>query len=417
MSRISCIHYVAIACAFLLIDALGAHSAIYISTAAPTPAPAPVAALIKQLSDPSEKVRTRATKALAAHGKDAVPSSIEAAQSDSYHARLHAIYALRSIGPDAKAAVPVLIKRLSDKRSSHIVDTAAETLGNIGPPAVEAAPHLIRLLDKDRTRFAPPRFQPALQKLGAGAAPAVKKALDNKPSIRLEGQLVVLLCHYGDQHAMPLFKHASPTVRILMARSKSGTEQGFKPIVALLDDDDARVRSVAAYVLRAYGERTLTQLDKLISMLGDEDFRVRASAPWSISAVGLKGKRARPALVEAGKDARVALSAGGALEGIGYPADAIACFIRALKSPSDITRYSAAMQLGDHGPSAKSAVPALASALSDTSRNVRRYSAEALGKIGPIAKDALPALEKLTKDDEADIRKKALEAIKKIEAK
>ena len=61
-------------------------------------------------------------------------------------------------------------------------------------------------------------------------------------------------------------------------------------------------------------------------------------------------------------------------------------------------RERAAIALGDFGPSAKRAVPALVIALRDKGTWVGRAAAEALGEIGPGAKDALPALEAAVRD-------------------
>ena len=61
-------------------------------------------------------------------------------------------------------------------------------------------------------------------------------------------------------------------------------------------------------------------------------------------------------------------------------------------------RCSAAEALGQIGPKAEAAVPALAKALQDKEEKVRQDAAVALGRIGPKAQAAAPALVEALKD-------------------
>jgi HEAT repeat protein len=134
-----------------------------------------------------------------------------------------------------------------------------------------------------------------------------------------------------------------------------------------------------------------------------------------------------------------------------------------LRSPTAAIRARAAIELGELGAAAKTAVPALATALADNNLNVRycagnalkglgpeskgavpalvaalktfpggspelegpeRYyadvrsvAAEALGAIGPGAREAIPALKEAATDKSADVRAAATDAMKRIEAK
>ena len=79
-------------------------------------------------------------------------------------------------------------------------------------------------------------------------------------------------------------------------------------------------------------------------------------------------------------------------------------------------RALAAEALGQMGPEAKTAVPALTEMLDDRVADVRRSAAAALGKMGPEARPAVPALKKAAEDiDEDDsVRKTAAEALTRI---
>jgi HEAT repeat protein len=68
------------------------------------------------------------------------------------NARIQAALLLARLGPEAKAAVPALVRALKD-RDPFVRDAAAGALGRIGPAAKEAAPELITLLEQ-QNRFA-----------------------------------------------------------------------------------------------------------------------------------------------------------------------------------------------------------------------------------------------------------------------
>lgn len=61
--------------------------------------------------------------------------------------RIRAALLLAELGPEAKAAVPTLVRALKDK-DPFVRDAAASALGRIGPAAREAVPDLIALLEK-----------------------------------------------------------------------------------------------------------------------------------------------------------------------------------------------------------------------------------------------------------------------------
>jgi HEAT repeat protein len=62
-------------------------------------------------------------------------------------ARVQAALLLARLGPEAKAAVPALVRALKD-RDPFIREAAASALGRVGPAAKDAAPDLIRLLEQ-----------------------------------------------------------------------------------------------------------------------------------------------------------------------------------------------------------------------------------------------------------------------------
>ena len=70
----------------------------------------------------------------------------------------------------------------------------------------------------------------------------------------------------------------------------------------------------------------------------------------------------------------------------------LALHVQGLKHANVENRIHAAYALGEIGPSARPAVPALAEALRDAEPVVQEWAADALAKIGPGAGAAVPAL-------------------------
>jgi len=93
-------------------------------------------------------------------------------------------------------------------------------------------------------------------------------------------------------------------------------------------------------------------------------------------------------------------------------------FIAELQLPDAVDRLHAAESLGEIGPEAEAAGPALIKALRhDEDVAVRTSATKALGKIGPEAKAAVPALIKaLEHDKDADVRCSAASALGEIGA-
>jgi HEAT repeat protein len=105
-----------------------------------------------------------------------------------------------------------------------------------------------------------------------------------------------------------------------------------------------------------------------------------------------------------------------ALTKIGEPA--VDPLIEVLKDKDEEARPLAAQVLGDIGPAAKKAIPALIEALKDDDADpsVRNSAASALAEMGPAAKPAVPALLAALKDDDAGVRGSAAFTLGKVGA-
>ena len=89
--------------------------------------------------------------------------------------------------------------------------------------------------------------------------------------------------------------------------------------------------------------------------------------------------------------------------------------MKALTDDNPDVRSTAATVLGQYGPEAKEAVPALIAALKDKDKHVRRSAAYALARIGTDASEAIPSLREALKDPDPKLREAVAYAIKEIQ--
>jgi HEAT repeat protein len=98
------------------------------------------------IQDPNPRVRELAVRTLRSLGvdaKSAVPALTERLRDTDVGVRQAAIFALREVGPDAKAAISVLAETLRDPDRYLAVD-AAHTLGGMGPDAIPSIVPMMR---------------------------------------------------------------------------------------------------------------------------------------------------------------------------------------------------------------------------------------------------------------------------------
>jgi HEAT repeat protein len=171
--------------------------------------------------------------------------------------------------------------------------------------------------------------------------------------------------------------------------------------VAALNGDDPKAQYAAHTAIRLLGPAAEEAVPALIGLLDDPRLDVQKAAAELLREIGPASAPAAPRLVlklgnphlmrnNAIMGSGATHLAADALVGIGTPA--LPPLIESLGSDSADVREMAAVTLGQFGPSAKDAVPALARVL--TKRvGVRDFmAADALGKIGPAASQSSPAL-------------------------
>ena len=150
---------------------------------------------------------------------------------------------------------------------------------------------------------------------------------------------------------------------------------------------------------------------ELIARLCHADDKVRRAAIRSLG--GIEASVAVPALVKSLGDKcwEVRKAAVEALGDIGPAAqEAVPALVDALWDGPSV-RDTVPKALGDIGPAAQATVPALVRALGDWSETLQVAAAKALGHIGPAAQEAVPALVKAIGDRRMAVREAAVEAL------
>lgn len=336
-------------------------------------------------------------KALVGIGDGVVPHLGRAVRDEKNAAlREQAAVILGDMGPKAARAVPDLIQSLSMKNGQAAIAlakigepavpavgkaldealrTKAETrvplasaLRSIGPGAADAAPVLMAALKDDD----------GVVRLFA--AETLRKIDASDKMAR------VLVPVYIDLSKGPKRGFRTESIRALGAIGPEAKD-AMKTLRDALQDADPVIRSEAAETLGWIGQADAAVIDDLTAALKDP--RVRRAAAFSLGRLGPASAPAIPALLDA---ARADLSCGEALRQIG--AKSVPAIRDALLKDKDTARVRERLVeiLAGFGPAAADAAPALILILKNGDPEVREDAVVALAAIGPQAKPALPTL-------------------------
>jgi len=335
------------------------------------------------------------------------------------------VTALRALGPQAKDAVPVLEKLLDDEK---LADHALSALAAIGPDAAAAVPKAAELLAGQRTFDHAAVFLGNVGPAAGSAVPALVASLDNRSRMRAAAAALGKIDPTGQAVLPALFKHfKDPVLRYDAVAAVGGLgEAGRKAVPALghaLKRGDPELAAAAARSLGQLEQVAADSVDGLIGVLANEDDEVRAAAAGALGNIASHPDRSVPALIEtlADKDETVRRASARALGRFKQDAaEAVPALAEALKDK--LIQGSAAASLGEIGPAAKSAVPALME-LAQTAEDLApsqsnwncKTAIDALGKIGPDAAAATPLLVKLHQTDNQYIKSACATALWRID--
>ena len=384
-----------------------------------------LAMVIAALRDESRFVRRDAASVLGPIGREgaeaAAPALLAALKDKDPVVRGYAAASLGRIGPVTDDVIPALARTLKDEDSTTI-KYACSALGEIGRTDARAFPPLIETL-LGHEKYA---AMCGLANAGPAAVPPLAVLLKDRDgqkrhfaTLALAGirpvtqaQLDVLVAALAQRRngtnmsaARALAKIGRPAVPALAGALRAGTETAG---------------IAAAYGLREIGEDAVDAVPALVEALKGRSRLVRDCAAWTLGVIGPAAAEAVPALIETiegtgRRDTGTRASAAFALGKIGAEAKAAVPALQDLLArgegiASKVAAPAALHRLMDD----KEMVTVMADALVDPDRRVRRAAADALGDLGPAAKSAVPALMKATTDEAREVESAARYALKKI---
>jgi HEAT repeat protein len=302
--------------------------------------------------------------------------------------RLAAVGALGRFGPDAVGAVPELDAILRSDKNTRTRWFTAAAIHGIGPAAKDAVPILIEVMNSRE----------------AVESTAGEEETDG----------------YSNNFLFPHTKAAVP-LKVAAAVALGGIGPRARAAVSflaqLLDDADPPARAEAAFALGNIGcddAPVIAKLVKLTQLETDDWVADRAG-----HALGKMGAKAILAMTEQSKvgdpDIRVrfitALGEAGPAA-----AQAIPALGQAAADPDEEIRKAAVIALGlvGKGPAAANAIPILIAALNDADRQVRVEAVWGLSRSGAQSKPLIAALVAALSDPDGEVASSASSAVCKI---
>jgi HEAT repeat protein len=325
-------------------------------------ASATVPALLKLAEkDADPVIRVEAAKAVASidpQNKAAIPMLVEALKHKSAKVRKQAAECLGDLGPGAKSAIAALVQAISD--SDPTVSWAAiDALGQIGPGAESAVPALVEALKDASTRGAAVDALGQIGRKAQAASPALEKVLKGE-DVSVRWAAASALVRIGGPGVKTGVQYLLETATRVRERNWTDATHifiaptGRQALPQLIDA--VRNPTLRDFATEMAGEAsvylTKDPLADVKVFLQDEDASVRCVAAWVLHC-------ARAVEVK----------------------DVIAIQRETLKATDPWARRQAARFLGRLGPYGKDAAPALSAALEDKDEGVREAAAAALKSV------------------------------------
>jgi HEAT repeat protein len=356
--------------------------------------------------------------------------------------RREALYAVAGFGPEAKAALPDLIAALRDKQlvgaamdgligiggpavpairdvlndpDDYVRGCAARILAKIGPEARAAVPALIRAIHRpDPTRKPNILFREVVEALGEigpaakPAVPALNGLLDNAGDDDFD--VVLALNRIGAPPVRKLLdaflRDANPDTANRLSWLGPKGREAVPALRAALTDKRPEVRVSAAVALAQIEPSAPESVPVLIEALRQPDNPELSAGPEAEALAGL-GPRAKTAIPKLIRLIRHGSNESGFLEDllkvlVQVDPEGTACvpvLIEALNHEELEVVDTSAQCLALLGPRAVDAVPVLATTVTRDFRkeffndyDPQVHAAKALRRIGPQARTAIPAL-------------------------
>ena len=356
-------------------------------------------ALAEKLKDPRPEIRREAALALGALNEAAIPVLPQiAAALDDEDARTAATFIMGQLGkipPNAEAKI-----RANAASDDKFLSTISLwTLTRVHPEDKElrrqATEQLVeRLKEQDPfVRVAAARALAALPPAPEITLPIWEKALKDADATTIQHALDAL-ASIGPQAVPRLvdilkhYKELRMQVAYTLGQIGPGAAAATDALAALASDEDFNVSTEAVLALGKIGPGAANAVPTLLAALQKENCPNAHAIVYALGRIGPKAAAAEPALQRAmaGKDQTLSVVAAWAFTQI---------------EPQSTAK----------------AIPLLVAGLSDSLPETRKAAAQALGNLGPQARTALPALQKAAKDDDSQaVREVAASAVQAVGA-
>lgn len=239
--------------------------------------------LLKALG--KDEGRDVAGHAITEMGLAAVPPLLRALQGADVPLRIHLLGVMRTMGPKARSAIPVLFRLRADPTVDRSVrDAAAEALEKVADAATlkrlkESETRLRVLIDalKDRTPAERLKATTALANLGVEAAPAAATLVDTLAD------------------PVPAVRTSAATVLVSMG------SEAVAGLTGGLQSKNLSVRQGAVQLLGLLGSKAKEAVPNLVELLKDRNLALRLQAAQTLGRIGPDAKEAMPLLLEMAK--------------------------------------------------------------------------------------------------------------------
>jgi hypothetical protein len=281
-----------------------------------------------------------------------------------------------------------------------------EVLRRMGPEARSAVPAVIRALAQGIEPGEAQAFQEILTSMDAAV---LRELLD---VVRQTEEILVIRVVLATWKEL-LANGVLEADTLVAVRSSA---IGF-----LTSTDDPVVMEAVGVIarMRSEGAAAIPHLIQVFQRPGRTTGPVAERIVLTLGRIGAEPHRVVPVLMKCvvGGDTRVRVAAVQALGAFGAEAEeAVPVLEHALGDADPYVRGRAALALGQIGAAAVPAVGGLASALSDQDESVQVAAIEALGAIGPGARQAVPQLYQAWSNKQSGLGRHVLAALERIEA-
>ncbi len=369
--------------------------------------------------------------------KQLTPDLVDVLKHEAPECRMHALFALGEIGPGAKSAAASVATLLETEELESVKYAAAYALSEIDS-SDETKSVLAKLLDSGDVGLACIAAR-GLLRIDRGGANDEKAEKAVIAALNAKDEDIRHLAVRTLAESVPEEKPASPAIvdafvaamedadpvvieEVIAALAAQG-QHVVGPISRGLAND--KLRPIAVQVARRMGPEAKAAVPALIEAMDatEDDPLLRREIHFALAAIGPDAAAAVPKLTQALSDEipEIRYSACYALGGIGPSAESCVQAISKLyrSDQEDVFQKLSCLWAlvhiyPDNERIQKRAIPVFTEALSDSREHVRAEVASALGDIGPAAESALPALREATKDEFVEVREAAKAAIEKI---